>query len=168
MSKIYSEHTTKKGTKLPLLDLKGKPYLQVAHRLVWFIEENDSYDFQSEIIHLDMEHGEVVVKSVVSVFDSQGKIIKRAIATKCETRDNFADFIEKAETGALGRALAMLAYGTQFTGEEFNEGERLADSPIDQPSNRRTRRTAKTEETSDNVEQEETRGFTRRTRRSRK
>ena len=35
---------------------------------------------------------------------------------------------EGAETAAIGRALAVAGYGTQFTGEE--EGEHLADAPV--------------------------------------
>ena len=38
---------------------------------------------------------------------------------------------EKAETKAVGRALAMLGYGTQFAADELDEGERIADTPID-------------------------------------
>jgi hypothetical protein len=34
-------------------------------------------------------------------------------------------------TGSIGRALAALGFGTQFTDEEFAEGERLADSPVE-------------------------------------
>jgi hypothetical protein len=53
---------------------------------------------------------------------------------KMETRDDFADFVEKAETGAIGRALAMCGYGTQFA-PELSEGDlesgriAYADSP---------------------------------------
>jgi len=36
-----------------------------------------------------------------------------------ETADDFGDYIEKAETKALGRALAALGYGTQFC-EDFD------------------------------------------------
>jgi hypothetical protein len=36
-----------------------------------------------------------------------------------ETADDFEDYIEKAETKALGRALAALGYGTQFC-EDFD------------------------------------------------
>jgi hypothetical protein len=57
---------------------------------------------------------------------------KRIIATarKKETEIGFPDYIEKAETGAIGRALAMCGYGT-LQAPEFDEGERIADSPIE-------------------------------------
>ena len=42
----------------------------------------------------------------------------------------FPDYIEKAETGAIGRALAMCGYGT-LQAPEFDEQDRLADAPIE-------------------------------------
>ena len=47
-----------------------------------------------------------------------------------ETARGFPDYVEKAETGAIGRALGVLGYGTQFA-PEFDEGtERIVDSPM--------------------------------------
>ncbi|MGH2481156.1 MAG: hypothetical protein ACRDHW_15985, partial [Ktedonobacteraceae bacterium] len=53
-----------------------------------------------------------------------------ATGTKSEKAASFGDFLEKAETGAIGRALAALGYGTQFTGEEFDERHRIVGSPV--------------------------------------
>ena len=50
--------------------------------------------------------------------------------SKKETEVGFPDYIEKAETGAVGRALAMCGYGT-LQAPEFDEGERIADAPIE-------------------------------------
>jgi hypothetical protein len=47
-----------------------------------------------------------------------------------KTGDGFKDYLEKAETGAIGRALAMCGYGTQFTGDELDEGVRIVDAPV--------------------------------------
>lgn len=123
-----SNFTTKKGTTLPLLKLKGKDYLQVAHRLVWFVEENPKYSI--DILHLGKNEDSAIVKATISILDDDNKLLKQASATKSETKQGFPDFIEKAETGAIGRALAFLGYGTQFTADELEEGMRLADSPI--------------------------------------
>ena len=59
--------------------------------------------------------------------DEQGRVI--ATARKRESEASFGDYIEKAETGAIGRALAMCGYGT-LQAPEFDEEERLADSPV--------------------------------------
>ncbi len=79
----------------------------------------------TEIIHLDYERGQAVARAIVC--DEVGGM---ATATGSETKKDFEDFLEKAETKAVGRALAMLGYGTQFTGEELCEGNRIVDSPI--------------------------------------
>ena len=113
----------KDGTELPLLNLKGKPYLQVAHRLIWFRKDHPDWTIKTKVIELH-EKG-VIMKATIK--DITGKTI--ATAHKKETVTGFPDYIEKAETGAIGRALAMCGYGTQFE-PEFDEGDRLADAPI--------------------------------------
>jgi len=49
---------------------------------------------------------------------------------KNEAENGFPDYIEKAETGAVVRALAMCGYGT-LQAPEFDEGERISDTPIE-------------------------------------
>jgi hypothetical protein len=46
----------------------------------------------------------------------------------------FSVYIEKAETGSIGRALAMCGYGT-LQAPEFDEQERLADAPVEKNVN---------------------------------
>jgi len=115
---------TPKGTELPLINLKGKPYLQVAHRLIWFREEEPQSGIETTPLVLEKDYAVFQAK-----ITRDGKVV--AMATKCEDRKGFPDFIEKAETGAIGRALALVGYGTQFTTQDLDEGNRLADSPVD-------------------------------------
>jgi hypothetical protein len=114
---------TPKGTELPLLDLRGKDYLQVAHRIRWFREERGEWGIETE---LKCEKDYAIARAIVR--DISGRII--STATKYEDKQGFGDFIEKAETGAIGRALAFCGYGTQFT-PGLDEGERLADAPLE-------------------------------------
>jgi len=116
---------TQKGTELPLMEIKGKVYLQVMHRLVWFREEHPQGRIET------MPH---TISPQISIFrarisDKDGNLL--AEATKSETPQGFQDYIEKAETGAVGRALAMCGYGTQFT-DDLDEGARIVDSPAPQ------------------------------------
>ena len=53
-----------------------------------------------------------------------------ATGTKTENAANFPDYVEKAETGSIGRALAALGYGTQFA-PELDEEHRIVDSPVE-------------------------------------
>lgn len=119
---------TPRGTDLPLLQLKGKDYLQVAHRLVWFNEEVANFSLDSQILDLGPDHA--IVKTVVSIFNKEGQLVKRADGIKREDRKDFPDFLEKAQSSSAGRALAMLGYGTQFALADLDEGERIVDSPM--------------------------------------
>ena len=119
---------TPKGTELPILDMRGKPYLQVAHRLVWFREEHPDYSIETELV----SRTELATVAKATIRNDEGRIL--ATAHKHEDKQGFADHMEKAETGAIGRALALIGYGTQFCADEFDEGSRLADSPITRPA----------------------------------
>lgn len=120
----------KSGTELPLLNLKGKDYLQVAHRLVWFREEHPTGIITTEQVAGDDDKGYVVFKATIQIVDRE-KQTSHIIATghKREQEGNFPDYLEKAETGAVGRALALAGYGTQFE-PDLDEGDRLADAPL--------------------------------------
>lgn len=137
-----------------LIQIKGRngsaDYLPVQWRLVWFRSLCPDGTIETEIVHLDLDR-ETEEESYVwnSETRRSEKAIKRApgfavfratvrdgrggmaIGTKSEKAASFADFIEKAETGAIGRALAALGYGTQFTGDEFDEQHRIVDSPVE-------------------------------------
>jgi hypothetical protein len=125
MSKTFK---TTKGTELALMNLKGKDYLIVANRLLWFVEEVPHYSIETNFLTLTEES--CVAHTTLTIFDKDGRATKRVTATKKETKKDFPDFIEKAETGSLGRALAYLGYGTQFAQQDFEEGTRLADAPL--------------------------------------
>jgi hypothetical protein len=116
--------TTPKGTELPLLNLKGKEYLQIQHRVVWFREDHPTWGILTEIV----EHSPTHAIAKAHIHDDEGRTI--ATAVKAETKQGFSDFLEKAETGAIGRALALCGYGTAFSALDFEEGNRLADAPI--------------------------------------
>lgn len=114
-----------------LINLKGKSYLEVKFRLVWFREENPDWGISTEIIKIDTEAKYAIVKATIS--DQHGRVI--AQGTKMEDIKGFGDWLEKAETGAIGRALGICGYGTQFA-PEFDEvvpgveNPRIVDAPV--------------------------------------
>ena len=120
--------TTPAGTVLPLTNLKGKAYLMVAHRLQWFNEVERNFNITTEFLEINENY--TVARATVVVRDDKGTVLRSAQATKRETKADFSDHTEKAETSAIGRALAILGYGTQFALADLDEGERLADSPL--------------------------------------
>ena len=99
-------------------------YLPVAARIAWFKREHPDWSILTESVQLADKA--VVMKAVIK--DALERVI--ATAHKKETEIGFPDYIEKAETGAVGRALAMCGYGT-LQAPEFDEGERIADSPVE-------------------------------------
>ena len=119
---------TPKGTTLPILNLKGKDYLQVAHRLVWFREERPDWRIETEFVALDDQA--CIAKAIIR--NDTGAIM--ATAHKREDRGHFPDFMEKAETGSIGRALAYCGFGTQFCADEIDEGVRIVDAPQPKPA----------------------------------
>lgn len=106
-----------------MMSLKGKDYLQVAWRLVWFREEHPDWQIRTELLS---DTGDRAVCKA-EIYDAEGFLLSSGHGS--ETTKDFHDNLEKAETKAVGRALAMLGYGTQFA-PELDEGERIVDSPI--------------------------------------
>ena len=107
-----------------MMKLKGKDYLQVMWRLVWFREDKPLWNIDTILLEADADHA--VFKAIIT--DENG--VQKSAGHGSESKRDFGDFLEKAETKAVGRALAMLGYGTQFTAQELDEGERIVDSPV--------------------------------------
>ena len=110
-----------------LMNLKGKEYLQVMWRLVWFREEKPLWAIDTKLEQLTDKHAVFSAK----IYDENGAL--KSAGYGSESMTDFRDFIEKAETKAVGRALAMLGYGTQFAPEmdECEDGKnRIVDSPV--------------------------------------
>jgi hypothetical protein len=119
---------TSKGTVFPLINLKGKKYLMVAYRLQWLNEESDNFSIETEFPLLTSD--ETIAKATITIFDKDGRVVKKASGTKRESKADFFDHTEKAETGACGRALASLGFGTQYALSDLDEGDRIVDSPL--------------------------------------
>jgi hypothetical protein len=100
-------------------------YLEVKWRLVWFREKFPHGVIETEEVCVDLERGYARYRAVVD--DGEGGT---ATGYGTETAAGFADYVECAETRALGRALAALGIGTQFVGQDLSEGEHIVDAPV--------------------------------------
>jgi hypothetical protein len=91
----------------------GGEYLDVKWRLLWLRTEHPAAEIVTE--HVQIEPTLAIFKATVTL-PTGGK----ATGYGSETAGDFGDFIEKAETKAIGRALNALGYGAQFRepGEE--------------------------------------------------
>ena len=127
-----------------LMNLSGKQYLQVKDRLRWLHAEHPHYHISTDIHQLTPEFCCVTASITIlgdrlDVQTPYGGIVRetlrQASGIGSETKADFRDYVEKAETKAIGRALAALGYGTQFC-DDFATGERadgtpsLADAPV--------------------------------------
>src|SRR5687768_244186 len=99
-------------------------YLPVAARITWFRKDHPYWSMMTKV----EKWGDKAVVMKATIKDMQGTVI--ATARKKETEAGFPDYIEKAETGAIGRALPMCEYGT-LQAPEFDEQDRLADAPVE-------------------------------------
>lgn len=120
-----------------LRKLGGRDYLEVKWRLLWLRTEHPDAIVSTELVEHRPTEGVAVFRAKVSI-PGGGE----ATGWGHETVTDFHDYLEKAETKSLGRALAALGYGTQFC-EDFdfstdsNEGvPRVVDAPVEHPRRR--------------------------------
>ncbi len=107
--------------------MQGKDYLEVKWRLVWFREVHPNGSIITEVVNDDL------MKATIK--DGEGRVIATGHGSSKKMGVAKNRPYEGAETAAIGRALAHAGFGTQFT-DELDEGEHLADSPIERKSNR--------------------------------
>ena len=121
-----STSTTEFDPSRYLTKVSGSDYLEVKWRLLWLRQTHPDAAIETELIsHADQ----------VAVFRARVSIPGAGSATGwgTEAYGDFRDYVEKAETKALGRALAALGFGTQFC-NDFAFGadqNRVVDAPVD-------------------------------------
>jgi hypothetical protein len=100
-------------------------YLEVKFRLVMFREKYPHGRITTEEVCVDLDRGYARFKATIE--DGEGGL---ATGYGTETKAGFADYCERSETRALGRALAVMGFGTQFVGSDMSEGEHIVDAPV--------------------------------------
>lgn len=118
-----------------LTKVGGADYLEVKWRLVWLRQRHPDAAIETELVTHTGDS---------AIFRASVSIPGGGTATGwgSESLNDFRDYIEKAETKALGRALAALGFGTQFCPDfEFGAnasagGLRVVDTPVDFASTR--------------------------------
>lgn len=103
---------------LYLSKVKGRDYLEVKWRIAWMRHDHPTAILETELI--SNADGRAIMRARVELPDGGS-----ATGWGSETEQAFENYIEKAETKAIGRALTALGYGTPF-----NEAEGL---PVSQP-----------------------------------
>jgi hypothetical protein len=116
-----------------LTRVNGSDYLEVKWRLVWLRDQHPDATVETELIsHVDN----------TAIFRAHITIPGGGSSTGwgSETSGDFRDYLEKAETKAIGRALAALGFGTQFCPDfEFGAAVgRVVDAPVKVANRSRT------------------------------
>jgi hypothetical protein len=131
------------------VSLKGKAYLPARRRIQWMRgipEPQPDWTIDTEVV--EHERGKLIKPGPVGVgrvgegyaliraniFDGDGRLV--ATGLKSEYSENFTDYLEKAETGAIARALAVAGFGTE-SALDLDEGVdagRIADAPVEVPA----------------------------------
>src|SRR5918992_5617622 len=116
--KVKDPHTGHWTTRL-------EDYLEVKWRLCWFRDRYPHGRITTAEVCVDLDRGYARYQATVE--DGEGGT---ATGFGTETAADFPDFCERAETRALGRALAALGIGTQFVDQDLTEGDHVADAPV--------------------------------------
>lgn len=108
-----------------LTRVNGSDYLEVKWRLVWLRDRHPDAVIETELVsHHDN----------TAVFRARIEVPGGGSSTGwgSESAGDFRDYLEKAETKAIGRAAAALGFGTQFCPDfEFGAAAgRVVDAPV--------------------------------------
>lgn len=112
-----------------MLKLQGKEYLPVAPRAVMFRETHPNGRIVTRII----SHTEALAVCEAEVYNNDGSLL--SVAQGSCTVKGFKDYLEKAGTKAVGRALSLAGFGTIQAGD-LDEGtaedgaKAIVDTPI--------------------------------------
>lgn len=120
-----------------MLDLRGKKYLPVNARVAWFRDKSPDGSIDTEIValgNLMMARARIIVSGIVIA-------VGHATVRDGKGQTWAGREVEKAETAAIGRALALAGFGTMNAADELDDTDYLSDTPIDTPTKLKQQRT---------------------------
>src|ERR687893_1069310 len=108
-----------------LTRISGSDYLEVKWRLVWMRDQHPDATIETDLVS---HHDNTAIFRAHITIPGGGS----STGWGSETSGDFRDYLEKAETKAIGRALAALGFGTQFCPDfEFGAAVgRVVDAPV--------------------------------------
>lgn len=100
-----------KSLKDKAIDFKGKPYVQVSDRVLYFNETYDKGSITTELVSSPQDDM-VVVKATIKPVEGENRAFTGySQATWDDGYINKTSALENAETSAVGRALAFMGIG---------------------------------------------------------
>lgn len=97
-----------KGSKVP-------DYLEVKYRLVMLREQFPESTITTDLIYHDLESRTAIVQTCITL--PTGAV---GMGIKMEEAKHFPDYVEKAETGSVGRALYAVGIGLQYSNVDYD------------------------------------------------
>jgi len=117
-------------------------YLAVKWRVAWLRQDFPDCQIESELMQGGVTEGFAIFRCRISL--PTGAV---AVDYGSETREDFPDYLEKASTKAIGRACAILGYGTDAA-PDLDDEEPMDGLPAakHERQDRRTRRNEEQDE----------------------
>lgn len=110
-----------------MIELRGREYLEVRYRVMWLRDRHPDARITTEFVKLTDQ--EAIVRAVVEI-PGGGSADGVYRETPAGAKQAQGKYVEKAQTGAIGRALAFLGFGTANAAElEADDEGLVADTP---------------------------------------
>jgi hypothetical protein len=106
-------------TKLKTVNIKGKFYVEVNERLIYFRNNYPNFSLTSEVL----EKTDKSILILATITNEEGKVIATGMAEeeKGSTFINKTSYVENCETSAWGRALGNFGIGIDTSVASANE-----------------------------------------------
>lgn len=120
-----------KTLKSKAINIKGKAYVLVADRVIFFNENHKEGSIITELV-TPVDAKEIIIKATVKPDLSARVFTGYSQATKGDGYINKTSALENAETSAVGRALALMGIGvidSIASIDEINKTTHVASSP---------------------------------------
>ena len=97
--------------KLKTINIKGKEYVEVNERLIYFRKNFPNYSLTTDVV----EKTDQSITILASILNEEGRVLANGLAEefKGSTFINKTSYVENCETSAWGRALANFGIGLE-------------------------------------------------------
>lgn len=120
------------------IKLQGKEYLEVNQRVYWLRQDHPDAKITTHLLTHNEAEGYALFMAMVEIPSIGTLATGHGSAKRSDLRGPVAiNYLEKAETKAIGRACAGAGYGTLAALEE--DGDTLADTPVERAPGRAER-----------------------------
>ena len=107
--------------KFKTTNIKGKDYVEVNQRLLYFRNESTFAGWSIESDLVDLQPDRCCIKAIIRDADGRIRATGHAHEDRTSSMINKTSYVENCETSAFGRALAALGIGIETSIASANE-----------------------------------------------